>query len=116
MNMWITALAMKTRTAETRMGSQSEVSAVIGASVYEVPALIKVYSGSALPRRVLPVEQRELLVELRPVAREHGRFGEERLAHHCEELGRVLGRVRIDEGRLPGVDVGAEALVGVLEG
>src|SRR5690242_9365726 len=33
--MWIRALAMKTRTAETRIGSQSEARAVIGASFQE---------------------------------------------------------------------------------
>jgi hypothetical protein len=33
--MWITVLAMKTRIAETRMGSQSADRAVIGASFFK---------------------------------------------------------------------------------
>src|SRR5262245_21637840 len=70
---------------------------------------------AGLACRVLLVEQRELSVQLRPVACEHRRLGEEGLAHHREELGRVLGRVRVDEGRLAGVDLGAEALVGFFE-
>src|SRR5882672_6855512 len=108
--MWITVLAMNTRTAETRMGSQSADSAVIGAS-FSRTACVVLHTA----RRVLFVEQRELSIQLGPVAGEHGRLGEEGLAHHREELGRVLGGVGIDEGRLARVDLGAEALVGLFQ-
>src|SRR5258707_11171278 len=67
------------------------------------------------PRRILPVEERELPVQLAPVAREHGGFGEEGLAHDGEEFGRVFGGVVVDEGRAAGVDFAAEALVGFFE-
>src|SRR6267154_4817819 len=65
------------------------------------------------PRRILAIEKRELPVQLGPVAREHGGFGEEGLAHDGEEFGRVFGGVVIDEGRPAGVDFAAEALVGL---
>src|SRR5258708_11464272 len=67
------------------------------------------------PRRILPVEERELPVQFAPVAREHGGFGEEGLAHDGEEFGRVFGGVVVDEGRPAGVDFAAEALVGFFE-
>src|SRR5262249_12598278 len=64
------------------------------------PPCWKVYLRGCLPprfpRRILSVELRELRVQRRPVAREHGRLGEEGLAHDGEELCRVLGGVRVD--------------------
>src|SRR5258706_2802071 len=63
------------------------------------------------PRRILPVEERELPVQLAPVAREYGGFGEEGLAHDGEEFGRVFGGVVVDERRPAGVDFAAEALL-----
>src|SRR6266568_3243655 len=66
-------------------------------------------------RRILAVEKRELPIQLGPVAREHRGFGEEGLAHDGEELGWVLGRVVVYEGRPAGVDFAAEALVGFFE-
>src|SRR5258706_12918102 len=68
------------------------------------------------PRRILPVEERELPVQLAPVAREHGGFGEEGLAHDGEEFVRVFGGVVVDEGLPAGVDFAAAALGGVLDG
>src|SRR3989442_13739930 len=67
------------------------------------------------PRRILAVEHRELRVQLGPVAREHGGFGEEGLAHDGEELGGGLGRGFVDEGRPGGVDFVAETVVGWFE-
>src|SRR5882672_5646952 len=110
--MWITVLAMNTRTAETSTGSQSADSAVIGASFSRTAWVVLHAAGC----RILLVEKCELSIQLRPVSREHGRFGEESLAHHGEELGRVLSGVGVDEGRLAGIHLGTEALVGALEG
>src|SRR5207247_1490543 len=67
------------------------------------------------PRGILPIEERELSVQLRPVAREHGGLGEEGFAHHGEELGRVLGGVLVDEGRSTRVDFVAKTFIGSFE-
>src|SRR5207237_4954051 len=66
-------------------------------------------------RRVLAVEERELLVDLRIAPARLAPLLEERLGDHGEELGDVLGGVGIEPGLLAALERVAEALVGFRE-
>src|SRR5439155_7961076 len=75
--------------------------------------------GAAFPRRsyrrILTVEQPELVVDGRIAAPRLTGGLEERLADHREELRRMLGRIGIEPGVLSALYRVAKALVGVVE-